>query len=266
MTAQSLKRLDRIISKHTSYTSAALADEMMNTTGVRISPRTIRRARTTTLARHPVHERIVKSLTARDVSRRLAFATAHTNNDFHHVLFSDEKLFVLAKTGTVHYIKKGEPIPTREVDDIKASVLVWGCVWWADKSTLHTCSKTVNAQYYTNILSTHLLPCMPTGRRYLFQQDNARPHTAALTRNWLAAFGVNVLADWPPNSPDLNVIEHVWSWMAAYVNNKRPKNRTELKRYIRLAWQEIPQKVIRAYISNLPSAIERVIDAGGDHI
>jgi transposase len=114
---------------------------------------------------------------------------------------------------------------------------------------------------------TYFLPCLlPTGSRYLFQHDNARPHIAKHTKNWLVNFGVKVLDNWPPNSPDLNVIEHVWSWMTAYVNNKRPTNRNELKRYIRLAWQEIPQKVIQAYISNLPTVCKRIIDAQGDHI
>lgn len=266
MNQQSLRRLDRIISKHTSYTSTALADEMMSSTGVRISPRTIRRARTTALSRHPVHERVVKALKPRDITRRLAFANAHVNDDFHHVVFSDEKLFVLSKTGTVHYIKKGEPIPTREVDDPKASLMIWGGVWWSNKTSLHTCSKTINAPYYTNILATHLLPSMPTSSRYLFQHDNATPHIARHTQAWLAAFAVNVLPNWPPNSPELNPIEHVWSWMAAYVNNKRPRNRTEMKRYIRLAWQQIPQKVIQAYISNLPALMQRVISANGDSI
>ncbi len=80
---QSLTQLDRIISKHTNYTSTALADEMMNTTGVRISPRSIRRARTTTLAHHPVHARVERAMPEGDMTRRMNFATAHLNNDFH---------------------------------------------------------------------------------------------------------------------------------------------------------------------------------------
>ena len=132
---------------------------------------------------------------------------------------------------------------------------------WSNKSTIHTCSKTVNAQYYTQILSTHLLPTMPNSNRYIFQHDNAAPHTAKHTKNWLAGMGVKVLEDWPPYSPELNVIEHVWSWMTAYINKEMPKNRRELKRYIRAAWNNIPQSTIHAYINNLPAVMKRIIDA-----
>lgn len=266
MNQQSLKRLDRIINKHDSYTSTALADEMRKQSGIRISPRTIRRVRKTALARHPVREHIVKSLKPGEMTKRLNFANNNINNNFHNVFFSDEKLFVLAKTGTVHWVKKGSDPPSKEVEDMKASVLVWGAVSWSYKSTIHTCSKTVNANYYTQILTTHLLPTMPNFSRYLFQHDNASPHTAKHTMNWLAGIGVKVLDDWPPYSPELNIIEHVWSWMTAYINKERPKNRRELKRYIRAAWNEIPQSTIQAYINNLPTVMKRIIDAKGDNI
>ena len=39
------------------------------------------------------------------------------------------------------------------------------------------------------------------------QHDNAIPHSARITRNFLAGAGVNVLP-WPSCSPDLNPIDH----------------------------------------------------------
>ena len=38
--------------------------------------------------------------------------------------------------------------------------------------------------------------------------SNTPPHTARITKQWLAHNGIPVL-DWPPYSPDLNPIEHV---------------------------------------------------------
>ncbi len=43
----------------------------------------------------------------------------------------------------------------------------------------------------------------------VFQQDNAKPHTAAITTAWLRSRRVRVL-NWPACSPDLSPIENVW--------------------------------------------------------
>ena len=42
-----------------------------------------------------------------------------------------------------------------------------------------------------------------------FQQDNARPHTAPVTANFLAQNNVEVLP-WSALSPDVNSIAHIW--------------------------------------------------------
>ena len=191
------------------------------------------------------------------------YATTHLNSDFHNILFSDEKRFVLQNTGEVAWIKKGEAIPTREVAQMKASVMVWGCVWFWGKSELYTTTSTINAQHYTSILASHLLPCMPTSSRFQFMQDNAAPHKAKYTSDWLAQFGVNVLPDYPPYSPELNPIE---SWMSAFVNGEGPTDQRLLERAVNLAWQEMPQSRIQAYIKHLPGVCRRIVDAGGDHI
>ena len=44
----------------------------------------------------------------------------------------------------------------------------------------------------------------------IFKQDNARPHIANITLDFLTEI-INVnLLPWPPRSPDLNPFEHVW--------------------------------------------------------
>ena len=266
MNDDSLKSLDRLIDKNDNAPSQILANLFQKKTGRRISARTIRRARTGPLGRHPVHEVQVKTLGEGEKQNRVSFAKKLLTMNLHYILWSDEKLWELESTGLVHWIKKGAPRPVREVKVIKASVMVWGCVWYSGKSDLYVCDKTIDAKEYINILTNNLLPCIPDSNRYKFQHDNARPHVAEKTQKWLAQFAVNMLEDWPTYSSDLNPMEHVWSWMRTYVNKEAPTDKKSLIKAIEAAWDEIPQSTIQAYIGHLNNVCQQIIAAKGDHV
>jgi len=50
------------------------------------------------------------------------------------------------------------------------------------------------------------------GRDFILMQDNALPHVARITREYLAVNNIQLLPH-PSNSPDLNPVEHVWDMM-----------------------------------------------------
>ena len=64
--------------------------------------------------------------------------------------------------------------------------------------------KVNSSRYVSQVDKLILLPFLQEEGYVLFQQDNARPHTAAL--HVLRA----VQQPWPAWSPDLSPIEHVW--------------------------------------------------------
>ncbi len=72
----------------------------------------------------------------------------------------------------------------------------------------------------------------------ILQQDNARPHTAILTRNHLAA-NVDVLP-WPAVSPDLNPIEHIWDEIGRRVRERYAlHNVDQLSNYLVREWNSL---------------------------
>ena len=98
------------------------------------------------------------------------------------------------------------------------SVLVWGGMMGGNKTGLFVTNGNINAQTYTNdFLSVEALPFIQFhGQNVTFMHDNVRPHSAVITRQFLATNNVNVL-DWPANSPDLNPKEQVLDELGPHV-------------------------------------------------
>jgi transposase len=53
-------------------------------------------------------------------------------------------------------------------------------------------------------------------------QDGASIHTARIIKRWLADNEIEVI-DWPPYSPDLNPIKHVWRHLKEWVHEHYPE-------------------------------------------
>jgi len=61
------------------------------------------------------------------------------------------------------------------------SLMVWGGVHYAGKTNLIVLRQTLNAQRYCgDMLCPVVVPFMRKNNCFVFQQDNARPHTALL--------------------------------------------------------------------------------------
>jgi transposase len=263
MDSDMMKSLDQIIGRKRSRTSMELAGVLQQQTGRRVSARTIRRARRA-LGRHPVHAKVRQSLTERHAALRLAFCREHLNDNLKQWVFADETGFELDSHNQVYWIKRGEARPMEFKLPSRVRINVWAAISWSVRSTLWVATARVTGEQYAAILQEHLLPLLPWGRKKLVQ-DRATFHRTQAVRDQLSEFKVREMEDFPPCSPDLNIIEHVWSWMKHTVASSHPTNRDELESAIRAAWRHLTQAAIQNFISHVGTVMRQIIAANGWH-
>ena len=90
--------------------------------------------------------------------------------------------------------------------------MVWGCMATNGVGNLVFIESTMNKTDYLNILKDNLAQSVEKlglDRTWVFQQDNDPKHTAKIVKEWLLYHTPKQL-DHPPQSPDLNPIEHLW--------------------------------------------------------
>jgi transposase len=91
--------------------------------------------------------------------------------------------------------------------------MVWGCMGYVSVGELAIVEGIMNAKGYVNILQGNLkkrVRKLGIQDSYFFQQDNDPKHTARITREWLL-YNACGLLETPPQPPDINPIENLWS-------------------------------------------------------
>ena len=100
----------------------------------------------------------------------------------------------------------------------------------------------------------------------MFQHDNAPPHTAQSTTSWLAAKRVKVLEpQWPPQSPDLNLVEHIWPAVNRNLETKIFNTKDDLWDALDKAFKEVKPDYVKRLYGSIVRRLTSVLAANGGH-
>lgn len=196
-------------------------------------------------------------------SRRLRF-----------IWFSDESKFNRIGSDGRHYYwgEPGESLFPQNVVQVAShgggSVMVWGVISWNGVGRLYRIHGNVNAAAYLQILQEGLLPSLDDAGvqtwEVVYQQDNAPAHRGAQVKQWLGGKHMEILW-WPPYSPDLNIIENLWSIIKRRVRKRTPfpSNVDQLWSYVEEEWYQVTVEEIQALYESIPRRVNAVIQARG---
>ncbi|GFW26521.1 DDE_3 domain-containing protein [Trichonephila clavipes] len=113
-------------------------------------------------------------------------------------------------------------------------------------------------RYVDDILRPHVGPSLNGLPGAIFQQDNARPHTARVAQDFLRHFQT---PPWPARFPDLSPVEHVWDQLKRQIPSCQSVHDLELA--VQDLWTHLPQDNIRCLINSMPDRVTACIAAGG---
>jgi hypothetical protein len=205
-------------------------------------------------------------LSALNQKKRQNWCRYHINDTWDDVIFTDEKSFFLYNNTRAAWIKPGCELPFRSQPSHVPRVQVLGAI---------SCRGPIGVVFFVGHLNSEmhkqhldlLVPQIPQrypgSFRYL--QDNDSSHTAHDSKIHLKR-AVPRVQKLPPQSPDLNPIEHLWAALDTRVARHNATTVAQLQEAVRQEWLRITVQECNSLIDNLHTVTAAVYHANGRHV
>ncbi|MDG2580599.1 transposase, partial [Vibrio parahaemolyticus] len=148
-------------------------------------------------------------------------------------------------------------------------VMVWGIFSWHTLGPLVPTEHGLNTTAYLSIVADRVRPFMttvyPSSDGY-FQQDNAPCHKAHIISNWFLEHDNEfTVLQWPPQSPDLSPIEHLWDVVEQeiLIMDVQPTNLQQLCDVIMSIWSKISEECFQHLVESVPQRIKAALKTKG---
>ncbi len=147
--------------------------------------------------------------------------------------------------------------------------MVWVIFSWLTLGPLVPIEHRLNATAYLSIDADHVHPFMTTvnlSSDGYFQQYNAPCHKAQIISDWFLQHDNEfTLLKWPPQSPDLNPIEHLLDVVEREIHimylNVKLTNVQQLHDAIMSIWTKISEEWFQHLVESMPRRIKAVLKA-----
>lgn len=122
---------------------------------------------------------------------------------------------------------------------------------------------TMNHLDYLNILQENLMSSVQKlgmdERKIMFQKDNDPKHCAKKVKEW-CIFRIPKQPHTPPQSPDLNPIEHLWDLLDR-IRKRKITSKGSLKNVLLKEWEKISSQDTYKLVSSMNRRLKAVVKA-----
>jgi len=242
--------------------------------GKRISRRTVSR----TLRRNKVVPRVSnrgKEISYKNLKKRVQWAkmVRHwTISEWRSIVFTDECLLYPKRTvGRVIWHRQGAPCRHEAEPNLHyKAIKVLGFICYNGNRGLVRYEGNMRAKNYKELLERHLRDAVPQEEdpayEFIFMHDGAKYHKAKKVTDFLHD-NVDVIS-WPPQSPDINIIENVWASLRNELWLRRSEiiNANDVWRISREIFYHFTLVYFHSLYNSIPERIEKIIKAKGSKI
>ncbi len=134
-------------------------------------------------------------------------------------------------------------------------VMMWGIFSWHTLGPLVPIEHRLNATAYLSIVADHVHPFMTTvhSSSYTTSSRIMHHHKAQIISDWiLEQDNEFTLLKWPPQSPDLNPIEHLWDVVEReiHIMDVQTTNLQQLCDAITSIWTNISEECLQHLVES----------------
>lgn len=250
--------------------STEIAREIEVETGINVHETTIQRYLKKHNLRYLVREQ-EEEISEENLAHRLSYAREMKGYNWKKVFFSDEKTFQLSSEKShawqepgkrkKHYFKRHPP-----------KVHVWAAAGAYMKSKLYFFRETLKSPLYQKILSKRLgedditfSPDAPVriSENWVFLQDNDPKHKAKKTMTLLEELVDDRIIEHPAQSPDLNIMEDLWSYLDRKVKASKIESISGLKHKLSMLWDAMSWSEIRTSVGSMAARLAECEEVHG---